>query len=297
MKKVLVTGIDGFVAPYLVNELLKKNYNVLGTYLEKCDITNIKTYKLNILKKEDVKLFLEKEKPDIIFHLAAISSVRFSLDNPDLTYKVNVVGTKNLLDFSKNINFILIGSSEEYGIPKSIPINETHPLNPNNPYSKSKVEIEKYAINLVKNNDYKIIILRSFNHIGPGQNTNFVVSSFAKQITDNSIIKVGNLDAKRDFTDVRDVVNAYVLASELCDFATPYNICSNNSYSIKTILDKLITLSHKDIKIITDKKRLRPSDIPIMQGDNSKFVKKTNWKPLINIDKSLIDILNYWKNT
>ena len=294
--KALVTGADGFVAPYLIKELISKKYDVVGTYLTHMNskLSSVPLIKLDVLDKINLKKVIDEHSPDIIFHLAAISNVKFSIDNPKLTMQINVEGTKNILEYSKKIKIVLIGSAEEYGPPVFLPITETHPLNPKNPYAVSKVLCELEGISYAINGG-KVVLLRSFNHIGPGQSDSFVVSSFAKQISEikkglRKDIKVGNLSAKRDFTDVRDVVKAYVLASESCDYGVPYNVCSENSFEIKKILDKLIELSGVKVKIVEDPSRMRPSDIPILIGSYSLLNKKTEWSPKIKLEQSLKDI-------
>ncbi|MFH2020867.1 MAG: GDP-mannose 4,6-dehydratase [archaeon] len=297
--RALVIGADGFVGPYLISELLKSGYDVIGTYLKSKPGLNITLRKLDILNKIELTKTINELNPDVIFNLAAISSVKMSFDMPDMTMQVNYEGTKNILDFAKKSKIILIGSAEEYGNPLSIPIKEEHLLNPKNPYGKSKKIAEEAGIQTSKEGG-KVIILRSFNHIGAGQTTDFAVSSFAKQISDiekgkSDCIKVGNLDAIRDFTDVRDIAIAYVLASEKCKYGVPYNICSGKGYRISDLLGKLCKMSLSNIKIEQDPDRMRPSDIPVFVGDNSRFSKLSGWEPKISIDDSLKTILDYWR--
>jgi GDP-4-dehydro-6-deoxy-D-mannose reductase len=304
--KTLVTGTEGFVGPYLIGELLSKGYEVTGTFKDEIKTklpAEVKKVHLDILDLSDVKKAFEKAKPDVIFHLAGISNVKFSIDNPEITMKINVEGTKNILEaafcMKKRPKVLVIGSAEEYGIPKKVPITEDLELNPVTPYAKSKVEAEKIAFEYVKKG-LDAIILRSFNHIGPGQTDGFVCSAFAKQISEiekgkEPVIFVGNLESKRDFTDVRDVVKAYLLAIEKGKPGIPYNICSGNAYQIKDILSKLLKMSKVKIEVKEDKTRMRKSDIPILQGDNSRFLKATGWKPKIKLEESLKDILEEWR--
>jgi len=308
MKTALITGITGQDGSYLAEFLLKKGYEVAGTYHNKITTKfpeQVKLYPLDILDKDNLKKVFEEFEPRVIFHLAAISNVKFSMENPELTHKVNVEGTKNIIQVAENMDkspaILIIGSANQYGIPEFLPITEEHPLDALNPYAESKIQCEILAQESVKKG-FRIIIVRSFNHIGPRQTEDFVVSSFAKQIVEiekgkNSVIKVGNLDAKRDFTDVRDIVKAYILAVEKADSGEPYNICSGNAYEIKEILDKLLELSKIKIKIEQDPSRMRKSDIPILLGTNKKFFAKTGWLPLIDIDTSLKDILEHWRKT
>ncbi|GAG14942.1 unnamed protein product, partial [marine sediment metagenome] len=231
------------------------------------------------------------------------SSVKKSFDYPELCKKINVQGTKNILESTLKTKIspriLIISSADIYGIPKKIPIPENHELNPVSPYAESRKEQEalckEYADKL------KIIILRSFPHIGPGQLPIFVTADFSKQIAEIEkginppIMKIGNIKAKRDFTDVRDMVKAYLLAIEKCKPGEIYNVCSGNSYSIQEILDKQLSFSKVKIKLEHDPNRMRPSDIPELTGDNSKFKQATGWQPEITIDQTLKDLLDYWR--
>ncbi|MBN2422259.1 GDP-mannose 4,6-dehydratase [Candidatus Woesearchaeota archaeon] len=306
--KALITGAEGFVGYYLIKELLSQGYDVTGTNIgeipENTKKLGIAFFKLDILDRNSVKKTFNKLQPDAVFHLAAISSVKFSMDNPELTMKVNVEGTKNILEaafgLKNNSKVLVIGSANEYGIPESVPITEKHKLNPLSPYAESKVECEKLAKKYAEKG-LNAIIVRSFNHIGPGQSEQFVCSAFAKQIADiekgnEPVIKVGNLSAKRDFTDVRDVVKAYALAVKKCDSGSPYNICSGKAFSIQEILESLLRLSKVKVEIKKDPLRMRKSDIPVLLGDNSRFSGKTGWLPEIPIEQSLKDILEFWRN-
>ncbi len=291
--RALITGVEGFVGSHLAKELKSKGYEVAGTYLNECTL-NIKKYHVDILEPREIEKCLVDYKPHLIFHLAAISNVKLSMEKPELTFRVNVEGTKNILERTK-AKVLLIGSATEYGIPKKLPITEDHPLNPGTPYAKSKVECEKLAKKYPG-----VFVVRSFNHIGPGQTEDFVASAFAKQIVEiengeKDTIKVGNLEAKRDFTDVRDIVRAYVLAMERGRPHTPYNICSGTAISIKELLDRLLSLSTAEVKIEKDPQRMRPSDIPILLGDNTRFCSATGWKPEIPLGSTLNDIMKYWR--
>ncbi|NTV23383.1 MAG: NAD-dependent epimerase/dehydratase family protein [Nanoarchaeota archaeon] len=194
---------------------------------------------------------------------------------------------------------IAIGA-EEYGIPLGVPIPEDHPLKPVSPYAKSKMLAEQLGKESAKRG-FRVLLLRPFNHIGPGQSPDFAVSAFASQIAKiekagKPIIEVGNLESKRDFTDVRDVVRAYVTAFEKGDSGEPYNICSGTAYEMKEILEKLLAMSKKKVEIKKDPARMRSSDIPILLGDNRKFFRKTGWRPMIPIDDSLHSVLEYWRH-
>jgi GDP-4-dehydro-6-deoxy-D-mannose reductase len=313
--KSLITGINGFAGSYLAELLIKKGHKVYGTSRKLSDLENISQIAKSVTLVEadlkDKKKLLAAIKiigPDYIFHLAAQSFALASIDNPEETFNVNFLGTFNLLDAVKKSRLdpiIQIAcSSEEYGLvyPGETPIRETNPLRPLNPYAVSKIGADFLGYQYFKSYGLKIIRTRAFNHEGPKRGEEFVTSSFAKQIVEiekglrEPVIFVGNLSPKRDFTDVRDVIKAYYLAVKKGEYGEVYNICSGKTWSIKEVLKYLLSLSKvKQIKIKEDKKRVRVSDIPVLVGDNSKFVKKTGWEPKIDFRKTLSDVLEYWR--
>jgi len=225
------------------------------------------------------------------------------VDYEGIIWCIEVEDNHNLL-VERNGKISFCGnSSEEYGLvsKNELPIKETNPLRPLSPYAVSKVGQDLLGYQYYKSYGLNIIRTRAYNHTGPRREDVFVCSNFAKQIAmiekgkEPPIIYVGNLKAKRDFTDVRDIVRAYWLALEKCTPGEVYNICSGRARSIKEVLDILLSLSKTTLKIKKDPKRLRPSDIPILQGDSSKFRKITGWKPEIPFEKTLEDLLNYWR--
>jgi len=312
--KALITGISGFAGSHLAEFLIDKGYELFGTFYDKSTFSNlngcidkIEIFECDIRNYNSLKKIFKKVQPDEIYHLAAISFVPTSLKNPKLTFDTNLYGTLNLYEAIKELKFnpkiLFVGSADEYGLIKNsdLPIKENCPLRPVNPYSISKISADFLSYFYFKNYHFNIVRVRPFNHIGPRQSPEFVCSSFAKQVAEiekglkESIIKVGNLEAKRDFTDVRDMVRAYWLAVQKGEFGEVYNICSGNEVSIKELLDKFLNMSKKKIKVIQDPKRLRPSDVLLLVGDFKKFTKQTDWKPEIPLEKTLGDILNYWR--
>lgn len=304
--RALITGINGFVGGHLSKILLNKGFEVFGTDIKNsCNIQGITYCSVDISDKEEVFNLIGKCRPDRIFHLAAVSSVQTCKDNPELTEKVNIGGTENIMSacIENNINpkILIASSGHVYGIPKNIPIDESHPVNPVNEYGKSKLEQENVALNFFRDYNLNIIISRSFNHIGPNQTTGFVCSDFAKQIVEiekgikKPEINVGDLSTERDFTDVRDIVKAYLLLLEKGKSGEIYNIGSGKGYTIKEILNKLVEKSKEKIEVIEDKALFRVSEIPTLVANNNKFIELTGWKPEIDIDTSLTDILNYWR--
>jgi GDP-4-dehydro-6-deoxy-D-mannose reductase len=317
--RILITGITGFVGSYLAEYCLQKpSVKIFGTVLpESFDKelkkmkrmgTKIELIKCDLTKKDSVRKAILKVRPDKIFHLAGQSQVSLSFQSPEKTLFNNIISDLNIFEEVRKLKLnpviVIAGSSEEYGLAlkKELPIREDNPLRPLSPYAVSKIAQEKLAFQYNKSYGLKTVLMRFFNTEGPKRGQEFVTSSFAKQIAEIEkgkkapIINVGNLDARRDFTDVRDVVVAYWLASEKCDFGETYNVCSGTARSIKSILTLLLRLSkEKNIKIKQDPTRMRPSDVPVILGDYSKFHKKTGWKPTISFEKTMEDSLNYWR--
>jgi len=304
--KTLITGIEGFVGPYLAKVLLEKKHAVCGTYLNGVTkkIDDVDYFHLDVTDKKEAASVISKIRPDYIFHLAGFSSVSSSWKNPERCFIVNVEGTRNLLDavLAAKISpkILIVSSAEVYGKPVKLPITEDHPTNPASPYAKSRLEQEKVVLEYVKKG-IKAIISRSFNHTGSGQAPTFVCASFAYQIArikkglQEPVIKTGDLSIQRDFTDVRDVVKAYVLAVEKCTIGEIYNICSGKVYSIKEILDMLIQISgKKDILVVKDPEKARPVDIPVLSGSNSKISLLSGWVPTIDMHSTLDGVYSYF---
>ncbi|EKQ50540.1 MULTISPECIES: GDP-mannose 4,6-dehydratase [unclassified Clostridium] len=306
--KALITGVNGFVGNYLSKYLMEQGYTVYGTVIDdNITMENVIISKMNLLNKEEVIETIKSINPDQIYHLAGQSAVGFSWKEPTLTMDVNINGTINLLDAVRenNINtkVLIIGSSDEYGIikPEECPISEKHPLNPTSPYAISKMAQEQIAKLYINSYKMNLIMVRAFNHIGPKQSKNFVVSDFASKVAEiekgaESVIRVGNLEAYRDFTDVRDIVRGYFMLMNNGEIGELYNIGSGNAYKIQDILDILLSLSTADIKVEIDPDKLRPSDVPIIQCDNSKIKSHINWFPQYDIKNTLKDTLDYWRN-
>lgn len=184
--------------------------------------------------------------------------------------------------------------------PDEVPIKETNPLRPMSPYAVSKVSMDYLGYQYFKSYGLKVIRTRTFNHTGPRRGEQFVVSTFAKQIVEiengkEPILRVGNLEAKRDFSDVRDIVRAYLLAVKHCDPGDVYNIASGETHKIQDVLDYLLSQSNVKVQVQQDPKRMRPSDVPILLGNCDKFKEKTNWKPVIPFEKTLKDTLEFWR--
>ena len=317
MKKALITGITGFAGSYLAEYLLStKEYDVSGTYLFEKSISNVERIKgnLNLIKadlSEEKSVFkiIEDMSPSIVFHLAALTSPADSFKNPTATLTSNISLQVNLLEAVRKSNLLdtkilIVSSADIYGqvAKESFPINEETPLMPTSPYSVSKIAQDFLGLTYFLTYNLKVVRVRPFNHIGPRQSPNFVVSSFAKQIAEiekkkkEPILHVGNLETKRDFTDVKDMVRAYVLAIEKGKYGEVYNIGSGISYKISDILDKLVSMSSSKIKIEKDETLFRPNDNPDLLCNANKFTELTGWKPQISIDTTLKETLDYWRN-
>ncbi|MFI5265616.1 MAG: GDP-mannose 4,6-dehydratase [Candidatus Levyibacteriota bacterium] len=309
-KKALITGITGFAGSFLSELLLEHGYEVHGTSLSSTKSnspTHIKT--LDLLDKKATEQYVQEVSPDVIFHLAALTSPADSFSNPEQTITNNIAAEINVLEAVRLGNFspriLVMSSAEVYGLvsSKDLPINEGTPLKPVSPYAVSKIAQDFLGLQYHLSYNMDIIRVRPFNHIGPRQAPGFVVPSFAKQIAEiekkktETVIKVGNLDAKRDFTDVRDMVKAYLLLSEKGKAGEVYNIGSGKSYRIGEILDSLLAMSTVKIETRVDPSRLRPSDTPDIYSDNTKIEEATDWKPQIPLAQTLQDTLNYWRES
>lgn len=313
--KVLITGITGFTGSHLAEFLLAKgNIEVHGIERWRSKTENIEHIRNKIILHEcdirdasSVRKSLEEIKPDRIFHLAAQSFVPTSWSSPAETLSTNIIGQLNIfegcLQIGINPRILLACSSEEYGLvyENELPITENNPLRPLSPYGVSKVGQDLLGYQYFMSYKLHIIRTRAFNHSGPRRGEVFVCSNFAKQVAEiekgkrEPIIYVGNLEAKRDFTDVRDTVKGYWLTLEKGEAGDVYNICAQKAYSIKELLNMLLAKTKLEIKIKQDPARMRPSDVPVLLGDCSKFMKKTGWCPTIPFEKTLEDLLNYWR--
>jgi len=314
--RVLVTGITGFAGSHLVDYILaeKKGVDIVGIQRWRSRTENVEHFLSKVRMVEcdlrdasSVRDVLDEVRPDWIFHLAAQSFVPTSWTAPTESLVTNIIGQLNIFEAVKKLHIQpriqLACSSEEYGMvfEKELPIRETNPLRPLSPYAVSKVGQDMLGYQYFMSFKLPVIRTRGFNHEGPRRGPVFVCSDFAKQIADIEkgvrppVIRVGNLDARRDFTDVRDVVRAYWLALEKGEPGEVYNICSGKDWTIRAMLDHLLTLTKAKVKVEQDPARMRPSDVPVLLGDASKFRKTTGWEPVIPFEKTLSDLLEYWR--
>lgn len=311
MTKALIVGAAGFVGHYLIEHLRDDcGCSVSATKLanETVDCAGVTVVDLNILDTEEVVSLLASVRPDWIFHLAAQSSVSVSWKNPALTIDVNIKGAVNVLDAVRGLDYtprvLLIGSGEEYGHvrPEEIPLREDSPLRPGNIYAATKVCQEMLGRIYVDAYKMDIMMVRAFNHIGPGQSPTFVVSDFCKQVAEieagkhQPVISVGNLSAKRDFTDVRDVVRAYSLLMLRGKNGKTYNVGSGHAIEIGEILKRILDLSTAKIEVKFDADRLRPVDIPVIEADIKSLRSATGWTLKIDLDDTLRETLDFWRD-
>lgn len=313
-KKAFITGIAGFVGSHLAELLLSKDFEVYGLLRPRTKTEYIEPI-MNKLHLDDADILdthslystISRVKPDYIFHLAAQSYVPTSWTSPSVTLESNIIGSANLFEAVRQVGIdpvIQIAcSSEEYGLvhPDELPIKETNPLRPLSPYAVSKLAMDYLGYQYYQSYKVRIIRTRGFNHTGPRRGDTFAESNFAKQIAmiekgkQEPVIHVGNLDAKRDYTDVRDMVQGYLVAVEKCEPGEVYNICSGTTIKIGDMLKLLLSYSKVKVETKEDPSRMRPSDVPVLLGDNSKFVAKTGWKTTIPFEKTMEDLLNYWR--
>ncbi|HET7080177.1 MAG TPA: GDP-mannose 4,6-dehydratase [Chloroflexia bacterium] len=262
---------------------------------------------VDLLDYAGTRDLLAELRPDFIFHLAAQAIVQQALRDPQGTLVNNVVGELNVLRAVQELGLtpriLLIGSSEQYGHvrPEDLPVNEDTPFRPENPYAVSKITQDMLGLQYFVAYKLPIIRVRPFNHIGPGQSEQFVTAAFARQVAaieaglQEPILRVGNLSAERDFTDVRDMVRAYHLAITEGEPGAVYNIGSGKATAISTILDTFLSMSKVAVQIERDPARLRPADVPRIVCDARRFRECTGWQPEISLQQSLRDILNDWR--
>lgn len=307
--KALITGAGGFVGGHLTAYLHQAtDYQLYGTSLfDEPKHPYLQWTTLDLRDADAVDRMLRKIKPDLIFHLAGQAFVPLSYEEPWDTLENNIKGQVNIFEALHRrgieARVLVVSSAHVYGKirPEENPIDESQPFRPDSPYAVSKVAQDMLALQYYSTYAMPVIRARAFNHIGPRQNTRFALPDFAAQIAaaedqqTQPIIKVGNLSAQRDFTDVRDVVRAYHLMLEKGTPGEAYNVCRGQAYAMQDLLERLCRLSPIEFDIQVMEARTRPVDVPLVVGDNSKLCQDTAWQPTIDIDQSLADILDYYR--
>lgn len=311
--RVLLTGIAGFAGSHLAAFLLRATDAEVHGVIHRHDrrIQHLRgqlaLHRGDLRNSLWVDELVRQVEPDVVVHLAAWSDVGGSWQQPWTTYELNIQCQLHLLEalcrHQPACRIVVVTSNEVYGLvqPDDLPIDEETPFRPNSPYGVSKVAQDMMALQYWYSHRLATVRVRSFNHVGPDQADDFVASAFARQLAEietgmrEPVVRVGNLDTARDFTDVRDVVRAYWLAAQHGEAGAVYNLGSGSAHSVRWLLDTLLSLTHADVRVEVDQTRLRPSDVPVSVCDNRLLCAATKWAPEIPLRQSLEDTLTYWR--
>ena len=293
--RALITGGKGFVGQWLAAHLKDRGDEVA--------VIDIET---DVADGAAVRRVMADVVPDAIYHLAAMTHVGESWENPSQVLRVNVLGTAEILAAARSIEstprVLVVSSAEVYGIvtPEQLPLGEDTPVEPASPYAASKLAAETVALQAWRGYDQPVVVVRPFNHIGPGQSPNFFVPALAKRIVEARrsgarSMPVGTLTTRRDFTDVRDVVVAYRLLIESGEPGGVYNVCSGRDVAMSEVASQLLELAGADLILETDPSLLRPVDVPVLRGSAARLQAVTGWRPQIPLATSLADVLTSWE--
>jgi GDP-4-dehydro-6-deoxy-D-mannose reductase len=309
---ILITGVSGFVGGHLLDRLRTDGFDRLWGLTRQKLGSNSRYEGIQLLQgdlrdQDRLKTLLQIAKPDWIFHLAGQALVSASWEDPRGTFAANADAQISLFEalrsLKQNPRILVVCSSEEYGLIKEdeLPVKETNPLRPLSPYAVSKVAQDLLAFQYFRSYGLRTIRVRAFNHTGPGRPKQYAISNFAYQVAQiergaaPAELSVGNLDVRRDYMDVRDMVHAYVVALQKGEEGDVYNLSSGHAQNLRDILETLLSLSKSKIEIKVDPARLRPSDLPIIFGSSAKFERLTGWRPKITMQTTLTDLLHYWR--
>lgn len=302
MKTLLVTGSEGFAGSHLIKALDTAKYDVVATCLPQLIPKKGKYVALDILNLDLTLEVFKQNQPDVVFHLAAVSSVAKSFRDRPIAYSTNITGTANLLDAARSLDkktvFYFVSTCEVYGGGEYLA--EDAPIVLKNPYA-----ISKYAAELIVA-DYQAdgsdcVILRPFTHTGPGQSETFVLPTIAKQVSEIEkgkrapLIELGNVQARREFLNIKDIVNSYTMAVEKCIPGETYNIASGQGYTIYELVEIFARLSKKEFELKVNPTKMRKNDIPVLVGNGKKFSDLTGWSAKVKVEKTVEDLLNYWR--
>jgi GDP-4-dehydro-6-deoxy-D-mannose reductase len=307
VSEILVTGAAGFAGSHLLDLLAAGDHRVVawhrpGGHAPR-PVPGVRWDGVDLLDRARVAEAIARLHPPVVYHCAGAAHVGRSWDSTEPTFAINVRGTHHLLDALERANVparVLVPSSAMVYASASEPLTETHPLVPNSPYGVSKLAQEMLAQRT--DGALAVVIARPFNHVGPRQDPQFVASGFARRIADIEIgrwppeISVGNLEARRDLTDVRDTVRAYQLILERGEPGRPYNVCSGRAVPIGELLDLLLARARIPIAVKTDPARYRPNDTPVLVGDPARLRDELGWTPAIPLEQTLDDLLAYWRS-
>jgi GDP-4-dehydro-6-deoxy-D-mannose reductase len=320
--RALVTGAGGFAGSHLCEFLLAQGAVVCALVMPGDPLDNLReVWASNATRSEHLRVreadiaddkslvaAVADTRPDRVYHLAAVSSVRQSLEDPAGTFRVNTVGTRNLLEVVRcagiRPRILVVSSAEAYGDSSTLgrPLQEGDPLLPVSPYGASKAAAEMVASRYAREFNLEIIRVRPFTHTGPRHSPQFVFPDWARQLAEAEAgrrpphLHVGNLDVQRDISDVRDVVGAYFVALERGEAGSVYNVCSGRAYALRDILQVLTGLSRLQIEVRAEPARLRPQDLPVLVGNPQTFHACTGWKAAIPLRQTLEDLLSYWRS-
>jgi GDP-4-dehydro-6-deoxy-D-mannose reductase len=304
----LVTGATGFAGGHLLDCLDDRDTVVAwgrrgGRPVGAGHASTWQT--VDLTDRDSVCAAITEIRPARIYHLAGAPNVAASWSDPVSHLAINALGTHHLLEAVRLASApcrVLVVSSGQIYHPSDEPIDEDAPVGPSNPYGLSKLAQDQLALRAARDEGFDVVVARPFNHIGPRQQPGFAVSSFARQIArielgiDPPELRVGNLEARRDITDVRDVVRAYVRVMEAGRTGQSYNVCSGRSWRVRDLLHELLHLSSRTIAVEIDPARFRPNDVPIVQGDGSRIRAELQWTPTIRVEQTLHDTLEWWRS-
>lgn len=306
--RALITGVGGFVGPHLVAALRRETtWELFGLCRHPGASEGYAPIGVDLLDRARVAAAVAEIAPTHVFHLAAQSHVPTSHDDAGATLVNNIVGQVNLLDACRVLpeppRVLIVGSAEEYGLVRAeeMPLDEAQPFRPTSPYAVSKVAQDLLGWQYFVSHELPVVRVRPFSHIGPGQSDRFAIPAFSRQIAEIEagraapVVRVGNLEAQRDFLDVRDVVRAYYLALTRGTPGAVYNIGSGVPVRLQAMLDLLLSLSPARVEVATDPARLRPSDVPVLAADSGALRAATGWQPAIPLEQSVRDILEWWR--
>jgi len=307
VQRILITGGSGFVGAYLTESLkpcASKMVVLASGDIEPWREPGIEYLRFDIRWRDKVHSIVHEFSPDQIYHLAGISAVDLSWDNPRHTFEVNVLGTYNVFEAAMSLPsppmILNVSTAQVYANSEDI-LTETSPVRPDNPYAASKAMAEMLPVQYRKRSRGGIITARSFNHTGPRQPPTFVLPSIAKQFAEMEAglrppqLMVGNIDIKRDFTDVRDVIRAYIALLNKGRAGEVYNVCSGCAVRLRDVISKFQAISGTAVNIETDPARIRSNDVPQVFGDPTKIRSETDWRPEIPLETTIRDLLDYWR--
>lgn len=304
----LVTGAAGFAGSHLVDALLARAPRVAawahrgGTGQPRATDGRVSWAQIDLLDRDGVTREIAAARPSAIYHCAGVAHVGDAWSTPARALEVNALGTHHVLEAVREAGLscpVLVTGSALVYRPSTQPLSESSPIGPTDPYGVSKLAQEMLALAA----PHPVFVARPFNHAGPRQSPTYSTSSFARQIAEieagrsEPVLRVGNLESRRDITDVRDIVRAYLALMERGQPSRPYNVCSGNTYRVRDLLDILVGLARIPIAVEVDPTRLRPSDNPVVAGDRSRLSAETGWAPEVPIQRTLSDLLQYWRTS